>query len=292
MIVITTPTGDIGARVLARVLDAGAEVRVIARDPSALPGGVRDRVETVEGSHADRAVIDRALPGARAVFWLPPGSPSAPDAEAAYVGFSRAFCDALPSSGVGHVVGISALGRGWPRPAGQVTASVAADDMIGATGVAYRALACASLMDNLLRQADPIRETGTFYQPTPGGVRLPHVAKADVADVAARFLLDLDWEGVRDVPLHGPEDLAFEEMAAIMSDVLGRPIAFREMTMDQFEGMMRATGASEGMARAYAEMLTAKNDGMDAMAPPPHRRDTPTTFRRWCEAELRPAIGG
>ena len=33
MIVITTPTGDIGRQVLDRVLDSGEAVRVIARDP-------------------------------------------------------------------------------------------------------------------------------------------------------------------------------------------------------------------------------------------------------------------
>ena len=290
MIVVTTPTGDIGARVLARVLDAGAEVRVIARDPSRLPDGLRGRVEVIEGSHADPQVIERALAGAERVFWLPPGSPESPSAEAAYVEFSRAFRDALPSSAVTHVVGVSALGRGWPEPAGLVTASLAMDDRIAATGVGYRALACASLMDNVLRQAVPIRDDGVFHAPTPGDLRLPHVAKADVAAVAARLLLAPDWQGVEEVPLLGPEDLAFDEMAAILSGVLGRPVRFREMPMDRFEEMMRAIGASDGMARSYVEMLAAKNEGMDMMTRPAGRGETPTTFRAWCEAELRPAI--
>ena len=290
MIVVTTPTGDIGARVLAHVLDAGRKVRVITRGPSRLPAGLCARVEVVEGSHADPEVIGLALAGAEQVFWLPPSSPSEPSAEAAYVEFSRAFREALPSSGVTHVVGVSALGRGWPRPAGLVTASLAMDDMIGATGVSYRALACASLMDNVLRQAGPIREDGVFHAPTPGDLRLPHVAKADVAAVAARLVLAPDWQGVEEVPLHGPEDLCFDEMAATMTDVLGRPVRFQEMPMDRFEAMMRTTGASEGMARAYALMLTAKNEGMDTMARAATRDETPTTFRAWCEAELRPVV--
>ena len=164
------------------------------------------------------------------------------------------------------------------------------DDMTGGTGVAYRALACASLMDNLMRQAGSIREGGVFLQPTPGDLRLPHVAKSDVAAMAARLLLAPDWQGVAEVPLRGPEDLAFEEMAATMSEVLGRPVRHQEMPMERFEEAMRATGASEGMARAYVEMLTAKNEGMDTTTRPQGRDDTPTTFRQWCEAELRPAI--
>ena len=41
MIVITTPTGLIGHQVLDNLLDSGEALRVIARDPSALPAGVR-----------------------------------------------------------------------------------------------------------------------------------------------------------------------------------------------------------------------------------------------------------
>ena len=263
---------------------------MIARDPPRLPDGLRGRVEVVEGSHADAQVIERALDGAERVFWLPPGSPGEPSADAAYVEFSRAFCEALPSSAVTHVVGVSALGRGWPEPAGLVTASLAMDDMIGATGVGYRALACASLMDNTARQAGPIRDDGVLHAPTPGDLRLPHVAKADVAAVAARLLLAPDWQGVEEVPLLGPEDLSFDEMAATLSGVLGRPVRFQEMPMGRFEEMIRAAGASEGMARSYVEMLTAKNEGMDTMVGPAARDETPTTFRAWCEAELRPAI--
>ena len=290
MIVITTPAGDIGARVLGRVLEAGRDVRVIARDPSRLPDEVAGRVEVIEGSHADAGAIGRALDGAERVFWLAPGSPDSPDAEAAYVGFSRAFVDALPSSGVTHVVGISALGRGWPRPAGLVEASLAMDDLIAGTGTSYRALACASLMDNLLRQTASIAGDGVFYQPTPGDLKLPHVAKADVADVATRLLLDADWKGVAEVPLHGPEDLSFDEMARIASDVLGRPVRFRATTMEEFRGTLRSFGTSESMVRDYSLMFTAKNEGMDTMAAPAARDDTPTTFRRWCERELRPAV--
>lgn len=293
MIVITTPTGDIGSRVLDRVLTANADrsVRVVVRDPSKLAPGMRDRMEVIEGSHGDRAVIDRALDGAGTVFWLPPGDPTAPSAHVAYVEFSLAFADALPTSSVTHVVGVSALGRGWQAPAGLVTASLAMDDMIGTTGVHYRALCCASLMDNVLRQTEPIGEQGMFFAPTPGDLALPHVAKADVADVAARLLLDTDWSGVGEVALLGPDDLTHDEMAAIMTDVLGKPVRFAEMPMDRFEGMLAGMATSEGMVRDYAAMMKAKNEGMDQMARPADRTITPTTFRQWCERELISAIG-
>lgn len=288
MILLTTPTGDIGRRVLSHLRAADEAVRVIARDASKLP---RDPgLDVIEGSMADAATIARALPGVTRVFWLPPGDPTLPSAEAAYVDVSRAFCAALPGSGVTHVVGVSALGRGWSKPAGHVTATLAVDDMIAATGVHYRALACASLMDNIARQAEPIRTIGQFFQPTPGDLKLPHVAKADVARLAADLLRDPRWTGVEALPLLGPQDLSFNEMAAIMSEVLGREITAVEMPMAHFRQMMRDFGASEGMAQAYVEMLTAKNEGMDHLVKSAFRNVTPTTFRRWCEDELRPLM--
>lgn len=290
MILITTPTGDIGARVLSNLLEDGEKVRVILRDASKLDAGTRGRVDIVEGSHADDAVIAKALDGVSAVFWLPPGSPTAKNPEDAYVDFSRAFCTALPASSVSHVVGVSALGRGWPKPAGLASASIAMDDMIAATGVAYRSLACASLMDNIARQIGPIREQGAFYQPTPGDLKLPHVAKADVAAIASRLLTGQDWDSVAELALCGPQDLSFEDMAAILSDTLGREIVFHEMSVEDFGGMMLGMGATEGMAQGYVEMMTAKNAGMDNAACPDDRSATPTTFRNWCETELLPSI--
>ncbi|MEO1189015.1 MAG: NmrA family NAD(P)-binding protein [Pseudomonadota bacterium] len=290
MILVTTPTGDIGSRVLRSVLDAGRDVRIIVRDPGRLSEDVRDRAQVVEGSHADPDVISAALSGVESVFWLPPGDPGEPSAHSAYVAFSQAFSDALRSSSATHVVGVSALGRDWPKPAGLVTASLKMDDMIGETGVNYRALACASLMDNMLRQAKPIMDNSVFYQPTPGDLKLPHLAKADVARVAVNFLTDTGWRGVEDIPLYGPEDLTFEEITAIMSSALDRPIGFQEMSMDQFEGMMQAIGASVGMTSGYVEMLTAKNEGMDKVPEGASRSNTPTTFKIWCETEFRPAL--
>ena len=40
------------------------------RDAGKLAQPVRDRVEIVEGSHGDAAVVDRAFEGAEAVFWV------------------------------------------------------------------------------------------------------------------------------------------------------------------------------------------------------------------------------
>jgi uncharacterized protein YbjT (DUF2867 family) len=105
MIVVTTPTGQIGSQVVRRLLDHGSAVRVIVRDASRLDGAVRERVEIVEGSHDDSAVLDQALPEADAVFWLVPPNPHASSAAEHYLNFARAGAAAIARHEVGHVVG-------------------------------------------------------------------------------------------------------------------------------------------------------------------------------------------
>lgn len=292
MIVITAPTGNIGRQLLTHLMASGAPLRVIARDPSRLPAPVRARAEVVEGSHSARDVVMRAFEGADSVFWLVPADPAAPSAEAAYVDFARAGCEALRACGVKRVVGVSALGRGWPHPAGHVTATLRMDDAVAATGVAYRALACGSLMENLLRQIVSIREQGVFFGAAPADVAEPAVATRDVAALAARLLLDASWSGVEAIPMMGPQDLAPDEMAAIMAQALGRPVRFQPIRMEDMRAMMTGRGASEGMAQAMVDMLTAKNDGMDRMVPRPVPANSPTGFRTWCDEVLAPAVAG
>src|ERR1700755_1764554 len=175
MIVITTPTGQIGGQVLDNLLATGEALRVIVRDPSALPTDARARVEVVEGSHGDPAVVNEAFAGADALFWLAPPDPRAPSVEAAFVGFPRPPAGGLKKQGVKRVVGLTALGRGtpWADRAGYVTGSLAMDDLIASTGVAYRALTNPSFMDNIARQSDAIESQGMFFSPISGERKLP-----------------------------------------------------------------------------------------------------------------------
>jgi uncharacterized protein YbjT (DUF2867 family) len=292
MIVVTAPTSNIGRQVLENILDSGEAVRVIARDPSRLPAPTRERVDVIQGSHSDLNVVTKAFRGADAVFWLVPADPRAPSAEAAYVDFSRPGCEAFQSERVKRVVGISALGRGWTKDAGYVTATLKMDDLIATTGVSYRALACAGFMDNVLRQKESIRQQGTYFWPVPADLKMPTCAARDIAAVAARLLLDRTWSGVDSIPILGPEDLSWNQMMAIMSDVLEKPVRYHLMAMDDLRGMMIRRGASEAMAQAMVNMMTAANEGMNNMVKrtPASALDTPTTFRQWCTEVLKPAV--
>ena len=292
MIVVTAPIGLIGHQVLDNLLDSFEPIRVIARDPSRLPAHTRERIEVVQGSHGDRDVVTRAFAGAESVFWLVPPDPRAGSIESAYVDFTRPACEAFKSQGVKRVVGISTLGRGtpWAAHAGLVTASLAMDDLIASTGVSYRALTMPSFMDNLLRQVESIKKEGLFSLPISGDLKQPSCATRDIAAVAARLLLDHSWSGVESRPVLGPEDLSYNDMARIMSEVLGTPVRFQQIPGEAFKARLLARGMSEAMAQGNLDMWVAYNQGLDTAEPRTPESTTPTSFRQWCEEVLRPAV--
>jgi len=292
MIVVTTPTGDIGHQVLERLVAAGAPVRVVARDPSRIPDALRAHVEVVQGSHGDAAVVNQAFAGADAVFWLVPPDSRAPSLDAAYLDFTRPALDALQKHGVKRVVTVSALGRGTAQAdrAGLVTASLAMDDLIAGTGVALRALAMPSFMDNTLRQVASLRDEGIFASSISPDRTLPTVATRDIAAVAADLLLDDSWSGQETVPVLGPEDLSPADMAAVLSDVLGKPIELQHTPLDAVKAQMAGYGASDAFVQGYTAMMAAKDAGLDEGDLDAPRDRTPTTFREWAETVLKPAV--
>lgn len=289
MIVITTPTGQIGGQVADHLLDTGETIRVIARDPSSLPARVRDHAEVVPGSHGDISVVTKAFDGADCVFWLVPPNTRAGSPERYYLDFTGPACEAIRNQGVRRVVGISTLGHGYQGSAGLLSAALAMDELIEGTAVAYRALALPFFMENVLRQAQTIREQGTFSLPNAADRPLPTVATRDIAAVASALLLDDSWSGQASVPVAGPDDLTPTGMAQVMSEVLGQTTAFHQIPAEDYKAMFLQRGASEAMAQGMVDMAEAQNHGIYDFETRDPLSATPTTFRQWCQDTLTPA---
>ena len=164
MIVITTPTGDIGHQVLKHVVQGSVPVRVVVRDPSRIPQEIRRRIEVIQGSHGDASIIKTALTGADTLFWLIPPDPfmTLNRVDEAYADFTRPAAKAITKCAVKRVVSVCGIGRGWNKEAGLVTANIKADDLLASTGVALRTLMMPSFMENLLRQSATIKNKGVF----------------------------------------------------------------------------------------------------------------------------------
>ncbi len=182
------------------------------------------------------------------------------------------------------------MGRGVAVQAGPVTAAFAKDEEIERTGVDARALWCPGFMENMLGQIDSLKHQGLFFSPSRPDMKAPHVATRDIAASGARLLLDRSWSGQGGLAVLGPENLSFNDMAAIMTDVLGKPIRFQSVPGEAYKAQLMKFGASEEFAQSLLEMYAAKDNGLDNFEPRTPENTTPTSFRQWCEEVLKPAV--
>lgn len=290
MIVVTTPTGQIGSQLTLNLLAAGAPVRVIARRPEKLRAEIHRRVEVVQGSTDNVKVLSRALRSADALFWLIPPPFRQTDFHAHMRQFTQPACEAIIAQGVKRVVAVSSLGRGLARCA-LLLPAFAMDDMMAGTGARYRALLCPGFMDNVLRQIQPIREQGVFFGPNSPDAKTALVATRDIASMAAALLLDTSWRGQAGRAMLGPEDLSSNDRARIMSEALGKPIRFQQIPPQDYKSQLVQNGASEEMAQALVDLSAEIYErGIYSAEPRTPENTTPTTFRAWCSQVLKPAV--
>ena len=291
MIVVTTPNGRTGSHVLRHLLDCGERVRVISHRPDKLAQSVRDRCETIAGSLDDAETLKRGFGGAESVFWCIPQSREGnrwSDAHEYHQRFATAAAKALSGSGT-RVVAISA-GRHGYEDHGIVAAFSAVEDTINASGAPVRHLRCAFFMENLLEALPTLVSPGAVFYNGPGDVPLPMVCIADAASKAIQLLLDKSWRDQGHVAVHGPAHLTFDEMAAVLSYVLEKPVRYIQVP-DQIliDNMMRV-GLPAGFALAFSRLLT--KDALEAYAIEPRTPETttPTTLRDWASSTLLPAF--
>jgi uncharacterized protein YbjT (DUF2867 family) len=290
-ILVTTPTGNIGRRVLQELLAPEFSVRVILRNPARLSWEIREQVEVVRGSTDDAATLRQALDGVEALFWcVPTESMQETDVEQHYERFACAGWQAIREARTPRVVAISAGGKGRTRKASRISGLHAMEEILNETGTAIRHLRCGQFMENFLSQAWQIREQGLVSHPMPGHVSIPMTAATDVADVVLRWLVRRDWNGIEAVAVHGPEDLSYNHAAAAIGRALGRPVRYREESANHYVGTLVESGASAEYARSVVEMFSELAQGIARAEPRTAESTTPTPLETWAENELVPVV--
>lgn len=112
------------------------------------------------------------------------------------------------------------------------------DAEIERTRVAYRTGSMPAYMENLLGQADAIRDHGTFAMAYDPDRVLALVATRDIAAIAAGLLTDRSWEGQEHLPVFGPDHLTPPEMADVISDILGRTVTYTRLSLPDVTAAM------------------------------------------------------
>jgi uncharacterized protein YbjT (DUF2867 family) len=291
-IVVTTPTGNIGHVVVEELLQAGEKVTVVVRDPARLSSEVRDRVSVVVGDQFEPGVLASATEGATALFYLTPPNFTVPDWKQLFVHSAATVADAVTTNKIPYVVHLSSAGADRPTGLGPVSHLHLVENAIAETGTEVLHLRPVYFYENILSQLDAIRNMGSICYPFFPDVKQNQIATRDIGVVAARKLRARDWSGSQILGLHGPEDApTFSEIATIIGEVIGKPVQFVQIPAEAFHAQLLQFGASQSVADNYVELMTAVgNEGLVPAEPRTPETTTPTTFREWVTAVLKPAL--
>ena len=290
MIVITTPTGHNGSKVLEQLLKTDEKLRVIVRDASKLSDEVKEKVEVIEGSLDHSQVLAKAYEGADALFFVIPPSFEYDDVNEYYLSFAQPTCEAIKERQVKRVVFVSGTSLDSDKNSGQMWASHLVEKKLEECGAATRILHCGTFMENLLGTIRQIKNTSQFSNAVPADVKYPWVASQDIADAAVDLLLDKTWSGYDTVGVLGPKDMSQGEAAEIISEVLGKEIRYQEISGAELKAIMKKKGASEAGAQALADLCNSIKKGTFNSVKRTPENSSPTKFREWCETVFKPAF--
>ena len=249
LIAVTGVTGHVGGLVGRQLRDAGADLVVLARDPARVPDAAGVRVE--QAGYADAEAAETALRGADVLFMVS-GSESLDRVDQ-----HRRFIDAAVRAGVCHVVYTSFQGAAPDATFTLARDHWATEQHLRASGVAWTFLRDSLYLDFL---PDMVGTDGVIRGPAGHG-RVAAVARADVARGAASVLLEPDAHAGATYDVTGPAALTLDEVAAILTDVTGRPTSFHDETLDEAYASRASYGAPDWQLDAWVSTYTAIASG-------------------------------
>ncbi len=257
MILVTGATGQVGYPLMEALADRGAEATAMVRVEAKavdLPGSPQHVVATLDGPPPAETLraFDR-------VFLLSP-------AQEGQVELELIFIDALLAAGHRpHIVKIAVDGFQDPdcevrfmRSHRQIAVH------LDATGLPVTYLAPNMYMENLLEEAETIREQGTIFAPAGQG-KVGFVAASDVAKAAAQVLTSPGHEDQTYV-LTGPEALSYADVAARVSAVFAREVDYEDLPEQVAREQMLASGLSPWQTEGSAELFDwIRSGGADSV---------------------------
>ncbi|MBB4639076.1 NmrA family NAD(P)-binding protein [Longimicrobium terrae] len=263
---ITGITGKVGGAAARRLLDEGHGVRALVRDPFKAEGWLRSGVEILQGDMNDAGAVSAGLQGVDGAYlMLPPffvPGPGFPEARA----IIRAFREALEHVPPPRVVALSSIGSHQPGGLGMITATRMLEEGLRDQPFPVAFVRPGSFLENYLPNLQAAAQTGwfdSFLQPVDRG--FPMVATEDIGNQVARLLVD-GWRGTKIVELGSP--VSGDEMAAAMSEALGRPVRARAVPREEWESGLASRGMPPGFIQPYVEMEDAYNAGWIAFGVP------------------------
>lgn len=262
IVLVYLAAGVQGSAAVRAALARGLKVRAMVRDRARTPSFLADCVEIAEGDLDDLASLEAASVGVtHAVLQVPTG-PAEVMADHASNAASASIAAGLRSV----VLRLASASRAAPCTEPSFVGNARVEDALRQAGLAFASVRPTMYLDNLLKPSarSEIIDSGIFAPPIAATQRIAWTCVDDCARAAIELLLQ---GATGDYRIAGAHSLSGDELAARISDGLGRRIAYQAQPIDGFEREVDAT-MGEGMGRRVASKFryfTSHPDEADAI---------------------------
>lgn len=249
-ILVTGATGKVGSEAVRLLREQEVPVRALVRDEDTARALAQVGAELVVGDFDVPASIAAAVDGVETVLLTSPGG--APSQELGVV-------DAAARAGVGHVVKLTS--KASPdSPVARARAHAQVEQGLVASGLAHTLLRSNAFMQNTFFLVPEIAATGGFAS-SAGAGQIGMVDSRDVAAVAAVVAAHPADHAGRTYRLSGPELITYAQVAAVLSERLGRTVTFRASSREEDEAALVAMGLPQPVAAMNALALSLWAEG-------------------------------
>ena len=248
MILVTGAAGKTGRAVIEKLVAGGQPVRAFVRrreqEVALEKMGVQ---EVVVGDLCQQATMNQAVHGARAVYHI------CPNMHPVELQIGEVVIRAARLAGVEHFVyhsvlhpQIEAMAHHWQK--------LRVEEKLLESGLPYTILQPAAYMQNVLANWDRIVNEGVYAVPYAVDTRLSMVDLQDVAEVAAKVLVESGHEGAI-YELCGPDILSQQEVSALLEVELGRPVRAEVIPIETWQQAARSAGLSDYALDTLSKMF-------------------------------------
>ncbi|MDF0487900.1 NmrA/HSCARG family protein [Sphingomonas sp. H39-1-10] len=268
-ILVTGATGTVGRNVVEQLVNRGADVRALVRDPA--KAGFAAGVDVVQGDLLDVDSVRAAMAGVSTLFLL--NAVVADEYTQALIALNVAR-----EAGIERIVYLSVIHSDLYVNVPHFAGKFGVERMIERMAMGATILRPAYFMDNELTIKDVV--TGYGIYPMPIGARgLAMIDARDVGEIAALALIRRERSAsplpLDRINLVGPDTLTGAGAAAVWSEVLGRTIAYSGDDTAAFEQSLRQFMPGW---MAFDMRLMAERFLSDGMLPEPGDADRLTAM--------------
>jgi len=253
-------TGRTGAAAADALLRAGLPVRVVVRDPAKGRVWAERGAEVALADLTDLASMTRALTRVQGAYVVSPQHYHREDLFELADLIAGTTVRAAAAANVPKLVALSSVGADRENGTGWIGMNRMFEQRLAEGDIATVFLRAAYFMENWMPMVGHALRNGTL--PTflaPAQRRLPMVATADVGGAAAALLRE-EWKGTRVVNLAGPQDYAPNDVAAILSSLLDKPVDVAVLPEAEWPQALADAGFSVAALAGFTEMTRGLNN--------------------------------